>query len=68
VGRPLKCTVKISSANCVNLCKDLPRRGRPDVGVTLGEDSHARYGGRVTLWETLTIDRDKALPNKLGRG
>jgi hypothetical protein len=31
--------------------------------------SHAwNNGGRLILWETLTIDRDKALPNKLGRG
>ena len=27
-----------------------------------------KNGGRVILWENATIDRDKALPNKLGRG
>jgi hypothetical protein len=31
-------------------------------------ESHAMKGGRVTLWETILFDRDKALPNKLGRG
>jgi hypothetical protein len=41
-----------------------------EAGTLPGDHGGHSDGGRVIVWETVTVlfDLDKALPNKLGRG